>query len=414
MDLFRIYSLGFRISKNMLSVKDTLKLATRMFKTRPARTWLTITGIGVGIAAVVVLVGLGYGLQGILLEKIVFGEALLSLNVMTPPSKVVVIDQAAIDAFKKLDNVEAVAPMAGFGAQVTIDGLNGNLTLQGVEPPYFSYAGVVLNNGETFKQNETEQVVISLAALRLFQIEPKDAIGKVITFKVFVPNKDNNETSEVILPKEYKIKGVADDKTQLFAYIPLGEFTSNFVIPYYEKARVKVSQNQFLTEAEKKIIEKGFIVTALSKTVDQANKIFAGIQGTLAIFGGIALVVSAIGMFNTMTVTLLERTKEIGIMRTIGGSPLSIKIMFLTESVLMGFLGGVVGIGIGVGGGMSINFLLNAVATRMGGQAIALFRFPLLFLLFIAVFSAVMGFLTGLFPSTRASKLNPLDAIRYN
>ena len=101
-------------------------------------------------------------------------------------------------------------------------------------------------------------------------------------------------------------------------------------------------------------------------------------------------------------------------MRTIGGSPLSIKVMFLTESVLMGFLGGMVGIGIGVGGGLSINFLLNSIATRLGGTSMSLFRFPMGFLLFIAVFSAIMGYITGLFPSKRAGSLNPLDAIRYS
>ena len=133
----------------------------------------------------------------------------------------------------------------------------------------------------------------------------------------------------------------------------------------------------------------------------------------LALFGGIALIVSAIGMFNTMTVTLLERTNEIGIMRTIGASPSSIKVLFLSESIVMGFLGGIVGIIIGVGGGTLINFLLNTLATRMGGMAISLFRFPLVFLSFIAIFSAVMGFFTGVFPARRASSLNPLDAIRY-
>lgn len=86
--------------------------------------------------------------------------------------------------------------------------------------------------------------------------------------------------------------------------------------------------------------------------------------------------------------------------------------MFLTESVLMGTLGGLVGIGMGVGGGLLINFILNIVATNMGGMAMKLFRFPLWFLTFIAVFSMVMGYLTGLFPSKRAGSLNPLDAIR--
>ncbi len=406
----------------MIKVEDSLKLSTRMFRTRPVRTWLTILGIGVGIAAVVVLVGLGYGLQGVLLEKIVFGEAMLSLNVMTPASKVVVINQEALDSFFQMDNVEAVEPMASFTALITFGELNGSIMLQGVNAPYFNYAGVAAGEGELFKEEEDNQIVLSTAVLKLFglfdeelrEYKYDEIIGKGVKFKVFVTNQNDDEAQEVPLTKEYKVKGIIEDEASIFAYIPLSAFNDNFVVPYYEKARVKVSTNEFLDPTEALILDKGFMVTALSKTVDQANKIFKGIQGALAIFGGIALMVSAIGMFNTMTVTLLERTKEIGIMRTIGGSPAIIKVLFLTESVIMGFLGGVVGILIGVGGGLSINFMLNMLATRMGGAAIALFRFPIPFLLFIAAFSAIMGFLTGLFPATRASNLNPLDAIRYS
>lgn len=385
-----------------------------MFRTRPARTWLTIFGNGVGIAAVVILVGLGYGLQGVLLEKIVFGEAMLSLNVITPPSKVVVINKEELDNFNQIDNVQDVAPMASYTALVTFGGLNGSIVLNGVEPNYFRYAGVVAKEGELFGENDKDSIAISSAVLKLFQMEAKDVIGKTASFKIFVPLEGKDEAQEMPIMKEYKIIGVIDDETSIFAYIPLEELSSRFAIQYYEKARVKVVSQEFLDAVEAKILERGFAVTALSKTVDQANKIFRGIQVALAIFGSIALVVSAIGMFNTMTVTLLERTKEIGIMRTIGGSPLNIKVMFLTESILMGFLGGVVGIAIGVGGGLSINFLLNMVATRMGGAAMELFRFPFWFLMFITIFSAVMGFLTGLFPSKRAGSLNPLDAIRYS
>lgn len=396
----------------MMRVQDILKLATRMFRTRPTRTWLTILGIGVGISAVVVLVGLGYGLQGILLEKIVFGEAMLSLNVITQPSKVVVIDKKMIDEFFKFENVDDVAPMAGFGSQISFGQLNGSINIQGVEAKYFKYAGVVAKEGTLFGEGEKDSCVISSAVAKLFQAEAKDLIGKRVSFKVFVPELEGDELQEMPIPKEFQIKGVVEDEASLFAYVPLGELSSRFAIPYYEKARVKVSSQDALDPTEAKILEKGFIVTSLSKTVDQANKIFQGIQAMLAIFGGIALVVSAIGMFNTMTVTLLERTREIGIMRTIGGSPLKIKIMFLTESIMMGALGGVVGILIGVGGGLTVNLLLGLVAQKMGGTPMALFRFPIPFLTFIAIFSAIMGYLTGLFPSSRAGSLNPLDAIR--
>lgn len=394
--------------------QDLIRLSTRMFRTRPARTWLTITGIGVGISAVVVLVGLGFGLQGILLEQIVFGDALLSLNVMTPPSKIIVMDKKYIEEFSNLDNVEDISPMASFNSLITFGDLTGSIVLQGVNPSYFKYAGIIAKDGALFKESAGDSVVITSATLKLFEMEADQIMGKAIKLKVFLPIEGTDKTQEVPLNKEYKVIGVVNDETTIAAYIPMDEFSSQFAIPYYEKARVKVVSNEFLNTTEQKIIEKGFLVTSLSKTVDQANKIFAGIQATLAIFGGIALIVSAIGMFNTMTVTLLERTKEIGIMRTIGGSPLNIKLMFLTESVMMGFLGGVVGIGIGVGGGLLVNLILNIVATRMGGAAISLFRFPMYFLLFVAAFSAVMGFLTGLFPSKRAASLNPLDAIRYS
>jgi putative ABC transport system permease protein len=398
----------------MMKPSDLIKLSTRMFRTRPARTWLTICGIGVGIAAVVVLVGLGFGLQNILLEQIVFGDALLSLNVMTPPSKVVVIDNNRVDEFLKIDNVDDVSPMASFNSLITMKDLTGSIILQGCNPSYFKYAGIVPKEGELLSESDNDSVVITTATLKLFDMDSAQIMGQSVKFKVFLPIADSSKTEEVPLAKEYKIKGIVNDESTIAAYVLLSEFSNNFKIPYYEKARVKVSKNDFLNIVEGKVIEKGFLVTSLSKTVDQANKIFQGIQVMLALFGGIALIVSAIGMFNTMTVTLLERTKEIGIMRTIGGSPLNIKLMFLTESVLMGFLGGMVGILIGVGGGLAINVSLNFLATRMGGQAISLFSFPIMFLLFIAGFSAVMGLLTGLFPSNRAAKLNPLDAIRYS
>jgi putative ABC transport system permease protein len=396
-----------------MRIQDTVKLATRMFKTRPARTWLTILGIGVGIAAVVVLVGLGYGLQGIILEKIVFGEALLSLNVNAPSSKTVILDKKSLDEMAKIEHVQDVAPMANYTSLIKFGNLTGSIFLRGVNPNYFKYAGVVPVEGALFGAGETNKVVLSTAALKLFELEPKAIIGKRVTFKVFVPGDKPDDVQESSLDKEYEVAGVVDDASSIYAFISMSELASKFQIRSYESARVKVDGNAFLTAAEDQILKKGFIVTALSKTVEQANKIFSGIQIVLAIFGGIALVVSAIGMFNTMTVTLMERTNEIGIMRTIGGSPTNIKVMFLSESMVMGFLGGVVGIAIGVIGGTSINFILNSVAVRMGGAAVTLFKFPLPFLTFIAIFGAVMGFLTGVFPAKRAASLNPLDAIRY-
>jgi putative ABC transport system permease protein len=401
-----------------MQIQDIAMLSTRMFKTNPSRTWLTILGMGVGTGAVVALVGLGYGLQGIILERIVFGETLLSLSVANPPSLAVTLSQETIDQMAADPLVKDISPLASFAALGTFEGLTGNLFIQGVRPSYFLYTGGKAVEGELFT-NETaaedrNAAIVSTAVLKLYGLEdPKQAIGKSITFRVFVPVPGTDDLTEVPIDKPYRIKAVSAEESALTATIVLDEFQSYFQIPFYERIQVRVINSESLNAVQDSIILKGFTVSALSKTVEQANKIFQGIQAVLAIFGGIALTVSAIGMFNTMTVTLLERTAEIGVMRTIGASSSDIVILFIAEAMVVGFLGGIVGILIGVGIGYFFNGLLGVAAANFGGEAVALFRYPYTFLAFIMIFSTVVGFITGLFPARRAAKINPLDAIRY-
>lgn len=399
-------------------IKDVAMLSTRMFKTNPSRTWLTILGMGVGTGAVVALVGLGFGLQSIILERIVFGETLLSLNVANPPSKIVVLDQEMLESFSALETVKDVSPMATFATLITYEGLTGNAFLQGMRPSYFLYTGQKAVAGELFTDEtiteDRDKVLVSGAMLKLFGVEkPEEVLGKKVTFRVFVPIEGSEEKTEVEIPKEYTIKGVTSDEASLVSIMPLDEFQSHFQVPHYERAQVRVTDGEFLTETQEKIIAQGFTVTALSKTVEQANKIFQGIQAVLAVFGGIALTVSAIGMFNTMTVTLLERTAEIGVMRTIGASSFDIIVLFIAEAVIVGLLGGVVGIAIGMGIGLIANGALGVAASNFGGEAVRIFKYPIWFLVFIETFSGIVGFITGLFPARRAAKINPLDAIRY-
>jgi len=264
--------------------------------------------------------------------------------------------------------------------------------------------------------NDTE-IMLSPAVLKLFGIEDDkmtDFVGEKVKFRLLVPESEgSDQINEIFIDKEYTVKGITKEEGVLNALMMLPELRSHVGIEEYERIQVRVDSNEFLVTVEEELIEAGYRVTALSKTVEQASKIFQGVQAVLATFGGIALLVSAIGMFNTMTVTLLERTKEIGIMRTIGAAPKDIKWLFVSESVIVGFLGGVSGIVMGVALGVIVNFMLNVAASQFGGESVKLFSFPLGFLVFIALFSAVVGYLTGIFPAKRASTLNPLDAIRY-
>lgn len=403
-----------------MRTQDLAQLSTRAFKTNPMRTWLTILGMGVGTGAVVVLVGLGFGLQQIILEQIVFGETLLSLGVSATGAQNLTITDETIRRFEEKENVLDAAPLARFPALVTYKGLTGNVFLQGAEPPYLRYAGITATAGTVFTDEDAgdnNSIMLSPAVLKLFGIteeETEDFIGEKVAFRILVPAEDGTDTiNEIFIEKEYVVRGITKEEGVLNALMMMPELRNYVGIEEYERAQVRVSTNEFLETVEAELIEDGFRVTALSKTVEQASKIFQGIQAILATFGGIALVVSAIGMFNTMTVTLLERTKEIGIMRTIGASPKDIKWLFVSESIVVGFLGGISGIVMGVTFGVTINVMLNFVAGQFGGQAVNLFSFPLGFLTFIALFSAAVGYLTGIFPAKRAATLNPLDAIRY-
>jgi putative ABC transport system permease protein len=374
--------------------------------------------MGVGTGAVVVLVGLGFGLQKIILEQIVFGETLLSLGVSATGAQNLKLTPETVQQFRNYPEVLDAAPMARFPALVTYKGLTGNVFIQGIEPPYLRYAGVTASAGEVFGPDDlgdANSIMLSPATLKLFGIDDPDSfIGERVSFRILVPANDGTGTNtEVVIDKEYIVRGITKEEGVLNAMMMLPELRNYIGVDEYERIQVRVDTNENLPIVEDRLVEAGFRVTALSKTVEQASKIFQGIQIVLGTFGGIALLVSAIGMFNTMTVTLLERTKEIGIMRTLGASPNDVKYLFVSESVVVGFMGGLSGIVMGVGLGMTINLFLNLVAGQFGGQSVQLFSFPITFLIFITVFSAVVGYLTGIFPARRASSLNPLDAIRY-
>ena len=187
----------------------------------------------------------------------------------------------------------------------------------------------------------------------------------------------------------------------------------NLNINEYGQVKVKTHSNSEMSTIRDSILGYGLLVSSLSDTVDQANQIFNVIKIILMLFGIIALIVSAIGMFNTMTITLLERTEEIGIMKSIGASDMGISAMFFMESAIMGFLGGCAGVSLGWLLGQGFNAIINFVAAKFGGESVSLFYSPTWFVVSILVFSGVVGFFTGLVPERRASKIDPLDALRY-
>lgn len=390
---------------------DLIILSLRSFKTNTSRTVLTVLGLGLGIGAVLFLVSLGYGLQNVILNKITTADALLTLDVSSS-SDLILLDEERLSAISSLPNVAETSPVVSLLGQAGYNGETTETISLLVDKPFFRLSGINLDAGKEFSSSVASEVIISSASAKIFGFDnPGDMIGQKITVNLFSITEEREV--EVVTPEtDFRVVGIMNDDNTSFVYIPL-ETVKNLIVPVYSSLKVKVTDSEQLVLVRDYITRQGLLVSSLSDTIDQTKKIFKIIQIVLGVFGLIALLVSAIGMFNTMTITLLERTKEIGIMRAVGVSNGDIAKLFLVESVLMGFLGGVSGVIIGVLGGKLFNLVINILARNFGGQTTELFYSPVWFILFILGFSGLTGFLTGLYPARRAARLNPLDALRY-
>lgn len=404
---------------------DILRIAARMFKTRRMRTFLTILGIGIGIGAILFLVSLGYGLQRILIEEIATSDALLSLDITTRDETLIPLNKSSIKSLTDLPEVSYVSPLISVPAQISLENVTANTMVDGINPTYFKLAGITATVGELFKEGETNKIIISAPIVKLLNLrttdgeiteeDSKNMVGQSVSITLLVPQKTQTGTEEVKtieFDNKFEIVGVMQDSPESLIYMPLSRL-EDAGITTYQSAKVRVTSTETLEPVRGKAVEMGFIVAALSDTIEQANKVFQVLQVILALFGIVALSVSAIGMFNTMTIALLERTQEIGIMKSLGASNRNVWELFLAESIIMGFLGGVGGISIGYISSEGFNLMIRLLAGALGGQKVQLFERPWWFIITILVFSTIVGLFTGLWPARRAARINILAALRY-
>ena len=313
---------------------DLFKLSTRMFKARTSRTLLTVLGMSIGIAAILFLVSLGYGLQKTLLERITTSDSLVTLDVSEAKSGIVSLDKAMIDKIGALPGVEEVSPAFQIVTQGHLDDLSADLTTIGSKPSYLTLGGFKATKGVLLSDDNKNGIVISSAVAQVFGKTVDEMVGKQITFSFFIPkaaapvddsdpnaasavddssdSQSQSDSDRVDSDTQYTIVGVVDGEDNI-VYINSSSLDS-LNIDSYGQVKVKTKSSAVMGTIRDTILEYGLLVSSLSDTVDQANQIFKVVQIILMLFGVIALVVSAIGMFNTMTITLLERTEEIGIM----------------------------------------------------------------------------------------------------
>lgn len=181
----------------------------------------------------------------------------------------------------------------------------------------------------------------------------------------------------------------------------------------YDNLRVIVDDVKNLTEIENAIKKKGFMTQSEAGSAEEIKKQSMQVTLILGGIGSVAFIVSAIGIINTMLMSIYERQKEIGVMKVIGASIGDIRSMFLIESGFIGFFGGILGLIISIIAGKVLNGLLAGSGFFGGGDTNVIAIGPLLALVGVG-FSSLVGVMAGYIPAMRATKLSAIEALRSN
>lgn len=183
----------------------------------------------------------------------------------------------------------------------------------------------------------------------------------------------------------------------------------------YDSAVVRVTDPVELTQVREKITELGFGSFSIVDELDQIRTVFLIIDSVLGLLGGISLLVASFGIANTMIMSILERTREIGIMKAIGAEDREIKLIFFVEAAVIGVTGGVVGVLLAWG----IDGLANRLAYRFilkpqGASFIDFFDLPVYLWMGAILFALVVSILAALYPASRAARIDPVRALRHD
>ncbi len=394
-----------------MRISYIISLALKNFYNHKMRAFLTTGGIAVSVAFVVFLMSFGIGLQRISTTQIANIESLQVLDVSVAKSKTLKLDSALLTKLGDLGNVIEVQPQISSATKITYKGSSIDGVVYGKDLAYIKLEDTSLSLGKKYSKDSADEALINLAAQN--QLSATDAIGKEITIDVIVQSDllAKNQTSKQFT-KKLKIVGIINDKSAPFVYVPTHVFKDNGILNY-SSAKIKMKDENSVTQAKLQAENMGLKASSIKETVDQINKFFNIFQIILIAFGSIDIIVACIGMFNTLTVSLLEKTREVGFMKVLGTTKRDIYWLFTFESILMGAIGSIVGVLVGFFIGRVINISVASLATSTGNKAVEIFYMPPYLVLVTLVIAIIISTLTGLYPARRAAKISPLNAMRY-
>ncbi len=444
-----------------MRIKDGMMISIRNLKKRRGRTVLTALGVAIGTSAIVSMLALGLGLQKNAQESFGnFGD--LSILDVYPNWATVAPGEQGYISFEQMQSLEtiygidAVMPVVSYYGmtEMRLGRQYNGARIEGIDFTKAELFGLEVGEGRLadgsiregmvsyrFPEEFYEQIKIrpvrgeeSPDVKDPFMAQPyQESVytsGRIpVIDKAVVVSQVQylgmNETKK----KEYKIlvSGIFQENTMSYGgvmYLPIelveemNAWNSGEQLKGrgreeekgYTNVKVKVSNNDLIPQVVEEIRLQGLETWSPTDMLEELNRVFLIIQLILGGIGSVALLVATIGIVNTMTMAILERNREIGVMKVLGASLANIKLLFLVESGIIGLLGGLVGLVASFG----VVAIVNVVGLNMmqGQFQSDLAIIPWWLILFAMGFSLIVGLLAGLYPASKAARISPLEAIR--
>ncbi len=402
---------------------DYYVLAIKNLRRRGIRSWLTLLGIIIGITAVVSLISLGDGLKlavnsqfGISATEVITVQA-GGVSGYGPPGSGVVnpLTEQDTEAIEKLSSVTMAVSRsvetikAEYNKKLVI-GFATNVPLGEKEKFFYKNTELTAMEGRVLHAGDTTKVVIG----HDLADGDKNGFGKSIEVgdSITLAGKDFRVVG--ILNKKGSFiwdKIILLDENALKELLNLGDEIDLIAVQVKNKDLMDVAK----TEIEKllrdrrhvKVGEEDFEVSTPQAALETVNSVLAGVQIFVALIASISIIVGAIGIVNTMTTSVLERVREIGIMKAIGARNSDIFFQFFIEAGLLGFVGGLIGVSLGMligfAGTQGINSFIGASTS---------FQPNYILLASTLIGSFILGSVAGIAPALRAAYLNPVEALR--
>lgn len=423
--------------------KDLVEMAFKNLWRRKLRTFLTILGVIIGTSSIVVMLSLGFGMSESYKSQI---ESMGSLTTITvqksydnyggASSGNKALDKKAVQEFNNIPNVLGSMPMKESFASLISGRYIASVPIRGIPPESMELFEFNIEEGRLLNKSDDMGLVFGGGIKDAFY-NPKssgvyrEANVDLMRDKIllsFDPSYGDQsfQGDNKIQYKEYKVKSVgllqAGDMDKDWAvYMPMeslekllkekDKLTTDRTMKStneYNSILVKATDMDYVKTIQDKIKELGYEAYSLTDFLEEMGQITKIIQAVLGGIGAISLLVAAIGITNTMIMSIYERTKEIGVMKVIGASLKDIKRLFLLESAIIGFLGGILGVILSYG----ISFLINIIAPGIiPGMDYNISLIPIWLSLLSILFSSFIGILSGFYPAKRAMNLSALEAI---